>query len=170
MIRKERKIFYIDQTFAFSLNISLVYPSVLLFSAACEFLKIDREYLDIIWDTVWMNWEQLLHTLNKFSYFRSLDEISSRECCVLSKIKSFEPDEIVFGDDQEQSLLNYVYFIVDGYCYVMEHLLLRVKHGPGKKKMYALHETERKEEQTEKRRFRSTVDSLFENRRTKTNR
>lgn len=40
------------------------------------------------------NWNILQGALKTFNYFKTWDETIVRECCILSKIKDFEPNEV----------------------------------------------------------------------------
>ncbi|KAG8038465.1 hypothetical protein G9C98_006161 [Cotesia typhae] len=62
------------------------------------------------------NWTILEDALVNFNYFKSWDDTTVRECCILSKIKDFEANEILLGDGE--GMVNYVYFVLSGICRV----------------------------------------------------
>lgn len=60
----------------------------LLFITKYDFDRLLRENL-------LKNWNILQEALVTFNYFNEWDEATIRECCILSKIKNFTPNEVV---------------------------------------------------------------------------
>ncbi|XP_034952006.1 uncharacterized protein [Chelonus insularis] len=75
------------------------------------------------------NWNVLQDALVTFDYFKSWDKTTIRECCVLSKVKDFKPDEIILGDGK--GMVNYVYFLLSGTCRLIEHMLISEEKSGG---------------------------------------
>ncbi|XP_043267774.1 uncharacterized protein [Venturia canescens] len=69
------------------------------------------------------DWSILQDALVTFNYFKAWDESTIRECCILSKIKNFEPNEVLLGDGK--GMVNYVYFILAGECRLIEHIIIQ---------------------------------------------
>ncbi|XP_011301105.1 uncharacterized protein [Fopius arisanus] len=72
--------------------------------------------------TLLKNWNVLQDALVTFNYFKTWDEVTVRECCILSKIKEFGPNEILLGDGK--GMVNYVYFLLSGKCRLIEHMII----------------------------------------------
>ncbi|KAF7991688.1 hypothetical protein HCN44_010489 [Aphidius gifuensis] len=104
-------------------------PVELLFITKHDFDQLLRENL-------LKNWNVLQEALVTFNYFNEWDEATIRECCILSKIKNFTPNEVILGDGR--GLTNHVYFLLDGKCQVVEHLLVYQEkhHGYIKYKLF----------------------------------
>ncbi|XP_076182497.1 uncharacterized protein LOC143154337 isoform X2 [Ptiloglossa arizonensis] len=81
-----------------------------------DFDKILRPYLSKEWDVLQ---DALVH----FDYFKSWDAETIRECCILSRIENFQPDEVLLGDGK--GMINYAHFILDGECRLIEHMIVR---------------------------------------------
>ncbi|XP_076244479.1 uncharacterized protein LOC143185402 [Calliopsis andreniformis] len=89
-----------------------------------DLILIPREDFDIILrNTLVSEWDVLQDALVHFNYFKSWDEETIRECCILSRMKDFEPDEVLLGDGK--GMINYVHFVMDGECCLIEHMLVR---------------------------------------------
>ncbi|XP_020278241.1 uncharacterized protein LOC109851980 isoform X2 [Pseudomyrmex gracilis] len=96
-----------------------------------DLLLIDQDdFNSILRSTLTKEWDVLRDALVHFDYFRTWDAETVRECCILSKLKEFKPNEILLGDGQ--GMVNYVHFILHGECRLIEHLLVRERssyHG-----------------------------------------
>ncbi|XP_030763486.1 uncharacterized protein LOC115888058 [Sitophilus oryzae] len=113
----------------------------------CELLMIKKEDFDIVLkDTVWKAWEQIAKIMNRYSYFKDWDAVTKRECSIISRTKSFIPDEVILGDDI--GLPNYAYLITKGTCSLIEHLQMTSRMVNGTKK-YKLHNSQSEEEDNE---------------------
>lgn len=56
------------------------------------------------------------------SYFKRWDAVAARECCFLSEVTYYEPNQVVLGDGCGSE--NMVYFVLEGECVMIEHLLV----------------------------------------------
>ncbi|KAL2716304.1 cGMP-dependent protein kinase-like isoform X2 [Vespula squamosa] len=70
-------------------------------------------------------WNILQDALINFNYFESWDEETIRECCILSTLKHFQANEVLLGDGK--GMINYVHFLLEGECRLIEHILVREK-------------------------------------------
>ncbi|XP_019700446.1 uncharacterized protein LOC105190731 isoform X2 [Harpegnathos saltator] len=68
-------------------------------------------------------WHALRDALVHFNYFKWWSDETARECCILSKLKDFKADEVLLGDGT--GMVNYVHFILNGECRLIEHMLVR---------------------------------------------
>ncbi|KAK4887833.1 hypothetical protein RN001_004104 [Aquatica leii] len=112
--------------------------ATILTATHCEFLRLRKGDFDVVLKaTVQEQWNEICRAMNMFSYFRSWDEISIRECCILSKIQDFHMDETILGDGV--GFTNHVYFIIKGTCRIIHHLMV-VPYVHAGKKLYRLYE------------------------------
>ncbi|XP_076631746.1 uncharacterized protein LOC143346931 isoform X1 [Colletes latitarsis] len=87
-------------------------------------LLISRDnFDDILRHHLTKEWDVLQDALVHFNYFKSWDAETIRECCILSRMKDFQPDEVLLGDGK--GMVNYVHFLMDGECHLIEHILVR---------------------------------------------
>ncbi|KAF5284733.1 hypothetical protein FQR65_LT13435 [Abscondita terminalis] len=113
----------------------------------CELLKLKKEDFDVVLKaTVQEEWDNIKEALNMFTYFQNWDEISKRECCILSKIQEYKIDETILGDGV--GLTDYVYFVINGSCRIIHHLMVTPYYRGGKK-FYKLYEPKPKVEDSE---------------------
>lgn len=118
-----------------------------LFLAPCEFLMIKKDDFDLVLKkTVLKAWEEIQKIMNQFSYFKDLDQVTKRECSIVSRTKYFQPEETIIGDDS--GLTNFVHFISKGTCSIIEHLNLEVSAVNGVKR-YKLYKSEKEEAEEE---------------------
>ncbi|XP_053989307.1 uncharacterized protein LOC128881906 isoform X2 [Hylaeus volcanicus] len=75
-------------------------------------------------------WDVLQDALVHFNYFKSWDAEAIRECCILSRMKDFQPDEVLLGDCK--GMVNYVHFVLDGECRLIEHIVVREQFSADK--------------------------------------
>lgn len=78
-----------------------------------------------------------MQAMSRFTYFDDYDDVSKRECCILSKMKYFEKDATIIGDNK--GMVHYIHFILKGQAAVIEHLMLARsfgKYGTTQYKMY----------------------------------
>ncbi|XP_046489030.1 cyclic nucleotide-binding domain-containing protein 2 [Neodiprion pinetum] len=88
-----------------------------------DLLTITREDFNVVlrpWLTE--QWEIFKDAIVNFNYFKGWDEETMRECCILSKIRDYRPDEVLLGD--AKGMVNYVHFILHGKCRVIEHMVI----------------------------------------------
>lgn len=86
-----------------------------------ELLVIKREDFDsVLKETVMKEWAELRQTIDSFPFFDVWNHFIKTECSIVSRIRSFDPDETVLGDGV--GLTNFVHFIVSGSCYILEQL------------------------------------------------
>ncbi|XP_063986613.1 uncharacterized protein LOC135167391 [Diachasmimorpha longicaudata] len=98
-----------------STTVSTITPVDLLYITKSDFDKVLKK-------TLLKNWNVLQDALVTFNYFKSWDEFTVRECCILSKIKDFKVNEILLGDGK--GMVNYVYFLLAGKCRLIEHMVI----------------------------------------------
>ncbi|KAG5344270.1 CNBD2 protein, partial [Acromyrmex heyeri] len=80
------------------------------------------DFNNILRSSLTKKWDVLKDALVHFNYFKLWDEETIRECCILSKLKDFKPNEILLGDGK--GMVNYVHFILKGKCRLIEHMLV----------------------------------------------
>ncbi|XP_076749689.1 uncharacterized protein LOC143422711 isoform X2 [Xylocopa sonorina] len=85
------------------------------------------EFDDILRSTLTKEWDMLQDALVHFNYFKSWDTETIRECCILSRLKDYQPDEVLLGDGK--GMVNYVHFLLEGECRLIEHMIVREKHS-----------------------------------------
>uniref|UniRef100_A0A336MPJ6 CSON002167 protein n=1 Tax=Culicoides sonorensis TaxID=179676 RepID=A0A336MPJ6_CULSO len=102
------------------------------FLADCELLCIYREDFEkILKPTLQRQWDHIQMAMARFKYFSYWTPEQKEECCVLSKIKQFNANEIVYGDKGVH--LNFAYFILSGKCMVLQCLKLKKIKGKDNK-------------------------------------
>ncbi|XP_069697672.1 cAMP-dependent protein kinase type I-beta regulatory subunit-like [Periplaneta americana] len=90
-------------------------------STTCELLYLKREdFAAVLKATLIKEWDYNKQAMGMFPYFDRWDEISVRECCMLSRINTFEPSEIVYGFGKGSNL--FAYFILSGDCQVIQQM------------------------------------------------
>lgn len=57
-------------------------------------------------------------------------QVARREGCIVAKMKSYEPDETLFGDGV--GVANFVYFILSGRCQMIESIQVIVTERLGR--------------------------------------
>ncbi|XP_029667508.1 uncharacterized protein LOC115238091 [Formica exsecta] len=105
--------------------------STVVTKTSVDLLLIRRDDFDnILRSVLTKKWDVLRDALVHFNYFKAWDEETVRECCILSKLKNFKPNEVLLGDGT--GMVNYVHFILSGECRLIEHMLVRERpsyHG-----------------------------------------
>ncbi|XP_070153254.1 uncharacterized protein [Polyergus mexicanus] len=105
--------------------------STVVTKTSVDLLLIKRDDFDnILRSVLTKKWNVLRDALVHFNYFKAWDEETVRECCILSKLKDFKPNEVLLGDGT--GMVNYVHFILSGECRLIEHMLVRERpsyHG-----------------------------------------
>ncbi|XP_061934225.1 uncharacterized protein LOC107994723 isoform X2 [Apis cerana] len=86
-----------------------------------------NEFDDLVRPFLQKEWDLLQDALINFNYFKSWDEKTIRECCILSKIRDYQIDEVLLGDGK--GMVNYVHFLLEGECSLIEHMIVREKHS-----------------------------------------
>ncbi|KAK0098159.1 hypothetical protein PV326_010736 [Microctonus aethiopoides] len=102
-----------------------------------DLLSINKFHFDrLLKFNLLENWNILQDALVTFNYFDTWDETTVRECCIISKIKDYQPNEIILGDGK--GMVNYVYFLLSGNCRLIEHMLIleEKRCGEMKYKLY----------------------------------
>lgn len=56
-----------------------------------------HDFEDILRPTLMKEWNALQEALVHFNYFKCWDEKTIRECCILSRLKEFQADEVQNG-------------------------------------------------------------------------
>ena len=88
--------------------------------------------------SVKQQWAEIQAAMKRFTYFKDWDEVVIRECCIYSKIKSYERDQTILGDDA--GIPTSTYFILKGKCRVIEHLLVEAHFDARGRKQYKLYQ------------------------------
>ncbi|XP_015433092.1 PREDICTED: uncharacterized protein LOC107189133 [Dufourea novaeangliae] len=110
-----------------------------------DLLLIPREYFDkILRRHLSKEWDVLQDALVHFNYFRTWDKVTVRECCILSRMKDFRPGEILLGDGK--GMVNYVHFLLEGECRLIEHMIVREQCMPDGRVHYELYDPTSTEE------------------------
>ncbi|XP_057340986.1 uncharacterized protein LOC130678026 [Microplitis mediator] len=110
---------------------SISRSTTVISQTSVDFFCLDKSDFDqLLKNFLLQNWNVLQDALVNFNYFKSWDDTTIRECCVLSKIKDFEPNEILLGDGK--GMVNYVYFLLSGMCRLIEHMLVFEEKRYGK--------------------------------------
>ncbi|XP_029053416.1 uncharacterized protein LOC114880996 isoform X1 [Osmia bicornis bicornis] len=86
-----------------------------------------QDFEDILRPTLMKEWNALQEALIYFNYFKCWDEKMMRECCILSRLKEFQADEVLLGDGK--GMVNYVHFLLEGECELIEHIIVREEHS-----------------------------------------
>ncbi|XP_011698331.1 PREDICTED: uncharacterized protein LOC105456180 isoform X2 [Wasmannia auropunctata] len=97
-----------------------------------------NDFDNVLRGSLTKKWDVLRDALVHFNYFKLWDEETVRECCILSKLKDFKPNEVLLGDGR--GMVNYVYFILNGKCRLIEHMLVRERPYDGMQ--YQLYDSE----------------------------
>ncbi|XP_067211516.1 uncharacterized protein [Linepithema humile] len=98
--------------------------STVVTKTSVDLLLINQDDFDrILRNSLTKQWDVLRDALVHFNYFKLWDEETVRECCILSKLKDFKPNEVLLGDGT--GMVNYVHFILNGECRLIEHMLIR---------------------------------------------
>lgn len=84
-----------------------------------------EDFNNVLKATIKARWDDIRDAMMKFSYFDDWGDVAIRECCILSKIKSFEPNTIILGDGVDQGSQDLVYFVIEGACVMIEHLFIK---------------------------------------------
>lgn len=67
-----------------------------LFLAPVDLLSINKFHFDrLLKFNLLENWNILQDALVTFNYFDTWDETTVRECCIISKIKDYQPNEVM---------------------------------------------------------------------------
>lgn len=104
----------------------------------CELLKLRKDDFDeILKASVMAEWDEIRSCMGLFTgYFQSWDQMTIRECCILSKVKHYKIDDVILSDDIGDK--KYVYFLIDGQCHLIEHMTLQMREMPSGAKTYRL--------------------------------
>ncbi|TGZ48887.1 uncharacterized protein [Temnothorax longispinosus] len=134
--------------------------STIITKTSIDLLLITRDDFDsILRDSLTKKWDVLRDALVHFNYFKLWDEETVRECCILSKLKDFKPNEVLLGDGR--GMVNYVHFILSGKCRLIEHMLVRERssyHGT----QYELYDSENFGPQKQSRRVSRQIAESVE--------
>ncbi|XP_039309914.1 uncharacterized protein LOC105206843 isoform X1 [Solenopsis invicta] len=114
--------------------------STIITKTSVDLLLITRDDFDnVLRDSLTKKWDILRDALVHFNYFKLWDEETVRECCILSKLMDFKPNEVLLGDGR--GMVNYVHFILSGKCRLIEHMLVR-EHLSYHEMQYELYDSE----------------------------
>lgn len=114
---------------------------------------IKKDDFDLVLkETVLKAWEEIQKILNQFPYFKSMDDVTKRECSIVSRTRVFQPEETILGDGT--GLSNFVHFVYEGTCCVIEHLVVTASVINGIKH-YKLYESHHQDEDSQSRTERS---------------
>ncbi|XP_047096659.1 uncharacterized protein LOC124709055 [Schistocerca piceifrons] len=64
------------------------------------------------------------YAMARFPYFDEWSSVALHECCMLSRIKTYEPNETILACGART---NYVFFVLKGLCQIIQHLNIIVK-------------------------------------------
>ncbi|XP_070509908.1 uncharacterized protein [Chironomus tepperi] len=91
----------------------------------CELLLLYKEDFDkILRPTLEAKHENITKALGRFEYFNNYTTEKIRECCVISKIAQYDPQDIIFS---QNDISNFSYFVLSGQCMILQCLKLREK-------------------------------------------
>lgn len=83
------------------------------------------DFNDILYDTLKLQWDQVLQSLDRFEYFRQWTQTQLQECCMLAKIRQYSPLQTIYAEDKGR--LNSVYFVLSGNCMILQCLKMNVR-------------------------------------------
>lgn len=81
----------------------------------------------ILYDTLSLQWDQVIQAMARFEYFRVWSEHQIQECCILARIREFGPLQTIYAKDVGR--LNSVYFVLSGSCMILQCLKMNVRRG-----------------------------------------
>ncbi|XP_045461309.1 uncharacterized protein LOC123671481 [Harmonia axyridis] len=88
----------------------------------CEFLIIKKAAFNtIIRKTVMRHYNLITSYMKGLPYFDTSDPNEIIEACLVAKVKEYEHDELILGDDVGYS--QYTYFVVEGKVKIIHHLM-----------------------------------------------
>ncbi|XP_047023338.1 uncharacterized protein LOC124632522 isoform X1 [Helicoverpa zea] len=91
----------------------------------CELLALMKEdFKNVLQASVQKQWDEVRRAMSAFSYFDALDEVASREGCIVAKMKTYNANDIILGDGC--GIPNFIYFILSGQCQMIETLQISV--------------------------------------------
>ncbi|XP_049836355.1 cAMP-dependent protein kinase type I-alpha regulatory subunit-like isoform X1 [Schistocerca gregaria] len=91
----------------------------------CELLHIEKKDFDkVIEETIKPDWDMCKYAMARFPYFDEWSSVALHECCMLSRIKTYEPNETILACGART---NYVFFVLKGLCQIIQHLNIIVK-------------------------------------------
>lgn len=91
----------------------------------CELLVLYKEDFDqILKSTLEAKHENIKKALQRFEYFNNYTVEKIRECCVISKIEQYNPQDIIHS---QNDISNFSYFVLSGKCMILQCLKLREK-------------------------------------------
>lgn len=95
-----------------TITILLTVINYILFSASVDLILISLDDFNaILKDNLMNEWNVLQDALINFNYFKSWDEETIRECCILSKLKHFQANEVLYKNYITDICLIIVYFL-----------------------------------------------------------
>ncbi|XP_048481143.1 protein phosphatase 2C and cyclic nucleotide-binding/kinase domain-containing protein [Plutella xylostella] len=87
----------------------------------CELLVLMKEdFKNVLQESVQKQWDSVKKAMSQFTYFDGLDEVARREGCIMAKMKTFQPNDVILGDGI--GMTNFVYFVLSGHCEMIESL------------------------------------------------
>lgn len=91
----------------------------------CELIVIYREDFDETLSlTLKKLWDEIKASLALFPYFSGLSENAQTECCMLSKIKTYKPNDIIYDS---KIPFGFGYFVLKGTCRIIELITFEEK-------------------------------------------
>ncbi|XP_052890075.1 cGMP-dependent protein kinase 1-like [Anopheles moucheti] len=92
----------------------------------CELLRLSRKDFDrILKHTLQERWRQLQLALERFDYFKYWSSAQVRECCLLSRIVTFEfQQKLPVNTDKKDA-----YFVLSGLCMILQSLTVSKTSG-----------------------------------------
>lgn len=138
----------------------------------CEFLKMSKDdFNNVMKATIRKKWDEVEDGMKKINYFDTWNSIQVRECCIISRMKEFEPGNIILSNDN-YDCGNYAYFILSGQVRIIEELFVYEWTNKRGEKQFVLNEKAKKvydiekesslQDSQERLARRRRLESLFE--------
>ncbi|CAO1431204.1 unnamed protein product [Diamesa serratosioi] len=103
----------------------------------CELLCVYWEDFDkLLYATLATKHEQIKIALRRFDYFKNFSDEKRTECCVLSRIEQYKPQDIIYS---QHDTSNFSYFILSGQVMLLQCLKIKIT----KKGKYELNVTQK---------------------------
>lgn len=104
----------------------------------CELLKLMRaDFNRILKSTIQKKWDEINASLSMFTYFSDWSSMTRRECCIMSKMKTYLPGETILSHKEDK--FSYVYFIIRGRCQIIEEMKILIYYTATGAKKFALY-------------------------------
>lgn len=127
-----------------------IFLTIIIFLAHTEMIVLHKHDFNVVLkSSLQAVWDQILSAMARFTYFDGWDDVSMRECCIYSKMKTYRMGNIVYGGGDHDD--NFVHFLMKGQCRCIEELpIIEVFYGGVKS--YRLFDREEYKKQVQQRR------------------